>query len=190
MFLPFVSQNLQNWSPPWNSQSSIWNSLTRMRAAFIEATLSKFHWGWPDSEIDWFSQLFIHENRNTTSLMPTMGALILNEVRIEPISTHNSSTIEKGNFVSKCNKSRLAVRSGRKSTGQETGLGNRELLSEGSEWYQFGPKWAWVTPSIIHFQFGIIQNLRMSPIPQSTLLPWTFFRLVISKTALVYCLVS
>ena len=50
----------------------------------------KFHWGWPDSEIDWFSQLFIHENRNTTSLMPTMGALILNEVRIEPISTHNS----------------------------------------------------------------------------------------------------
>ena len=84
-------------------QSSIWNPLTGMRAAFIEATLSKFHWGWPDSEIDWFSQLFIHENRNTTSLMPTMGALILNEVRIEPISTHNSPAIEKEKCVSKCN---------------------------------------------------------------------------------------
>ena len=39
-------------------------------------------------------------------------------------------------------------------------------MSEGSEWYQKGLKWAWVTPLIIKDQFGIIQNLQMSPISQ------------------------
>ena len=32
-----------------------------------------------------------------------------------------------------------------KTPNQETGLGT----SEGSEWYQIGPKWAWLTPLII-----------------------------------------
>ena len=41
-------------------------------------------------------------------------------------------------------------------------------MYEGSEWYQIGPKWAWLTPLIIDDQFGIIQNLQASPIPQTS----------------------
>ena len=37
-----------------------------------------------------------------------------------------------------------------KSPNQET---------EGYEWYQIGPKWAWVTPLIIEDQFGNTQSL-------------------------------
>ena len=39
-------------------------------------------------------------------------------------------------------------------------------------------------PSIIQDQFGIIQNLQGSPIPQTSFLPWTFFAVSYSKTAL------
>ena len=57
--------------------------------------------------------------------------------------------------------------------------------SDFSEWYQIGPKWAWVTPLIIKDQFCIIQNLHMSPIPQTSFLVGTFFAASCSKTALV-----
>ena len=57
-------------------------------------------------------------------------------------------------------------------------------MFEGSEWYQFGPKWTWVTLLIIKDQFGIIQNLHMSPIPQTSFLVGTFFAASYSKTAL------
>ena len=36
-----------------------------------------------------------------------------------------------------------------KSPGQETGFGNRGCTFEGSEWYQIGPKWAWMALIII-----------------------------------------
>ena len=42
--------------------------------------------------------------------------------------------------------------------------------------YQIGPKWAGVTPLIIKNQFGIIQNLHMSPITYSDqFFGWDFF---------------
>ena len=41
--------------------------------------------------------------------------------------------------------------------------------------YQIGPKWAEVTPLIIKNQFGIIQNLQMSPVTQTSFLVGTFF---------------
>ena len=57
-------------------------------------------------------------------------------------------------------------------------------MSEGSEWYQIGPKKAWVTPLINKGQIGIILNLHMSPIPQTSLLVWAFSAASYSKTAL------
>ena len=57
-------------------------------------------------------------------------------------------------------------------------------MSEGSEWYQIGPKWAWETPWMIKDQFGIIQNLQTSPIPQNPFLDREFFASSYSKTAL------
>ena len=47
--------------------------------------------------------------------------------------------------------------------------------SEGSEWYQFGPLSAWVTPLIIHDRFGIIQSLLRHPYSQNQFLGWDFF---------------
>ena len=38
---------------------------------------------------------------------------------------------------------------------------------------------------LIKGQFGIIQNLQMSPIPQTSFLVWTFFDVSYSKPALV-----
>ena len=39
---------------------------------------------------------------------------------------------------------------------------------------------------LIQNQFGIIQNLQTSPIPQISFLPWTFFAASYSKIALVF----
>ena len=61
-----------------------------------------------------------------------------------------------------------------KKCNQETGLGGQRT-SEGSERYQIGPEWAWVTPLIIKVQFGIIQNLHMTHIPQTSFLVAFFF---------------
>ena len=47
------------------------------------------------------------------------------------------------------------------------GLNTKHLHSV-LEWNWIkGPKWTWVTPLIINKQFGIIQNLQTSPIPQT-----------------------
>ena len=43
-----------------------------------------------------------------------------------------------------------------RSPNQETGLGT----SEGSEWYQIDPKWAWVTPLIIYCLMHHHQTIR------------------------------
>ena len=39
---------------------------------------------------------------------------------------------------------------------------------------------------LIQDQFGIIQNLQTSPIPQTSFLPWTFLAASYSKAALIY----
>ena len=62
-------------------------------------------------------------------------------------------------------------------------------MSEGSEWYQIDPKWLRGSLMLIYDQYAIIQNLSMSPTPQTCFLPWTFFAASYSKIALFVILV-
>ena len=59
----------------------------------------------------------------------------------------------------------LCCKKCQKSPCPETGL----RMSEDSKWSQIGPKWARVNPIIIYGQFGIIQSLQRSPIPQTSI---------------------
>ena len=43
---------------------------------------------------------------------------------------------------------------------------------------------------LIYDQFGIIQNLQMAPIPQTSFLVWTFFAVSYSKPALDFVLLT
>ena len=61
------------------------------------------------------------------------------------------------------------------------GLGD---LCEGSEWYQIDPRWSGESLRLIQNQFGIIQVLQRSSIPQTSNWSGTFFSSWYKKTAL------
>ena len=69
----------------------------------------------------------------------------------------------------------------KKSPGKETGLGNRERLKVLND-TNLIPKWGLLM--FISDQFGIIQNLQTSLIPQTSFLSWIFFAASYSKIAL------
>ena len=70
--------------------------------------------------------------------------------------------------------SNLAVRSGKKSSGQETGLGNRRRQKDLNDTKRVLNEHEW-HPLIKLYQFGIIHKLHMSPILKTSFLPWAFF---------------
>ena len=84
--------------------------------------------------------------------------------------------------IVECVNQSSVVRNGKKSPEQKTGLGNRGRLTvlNDTKLVLNGMS----DPLIIQDQFGIIQNLQASPIPQTRFLLWTFFAVSYSKTAL------
>ena len=54
----------------------------------------------------------------------------------------------------------------------------------GSEWFKIDPKWLRGSLIFIYEQFGIIQNLQISPIPKTSNWSWTFFAVSYNKPTL------
>ena len=78
------------------------------------------------------------------------------------------------------------LRSGKISPNQENGLGNRGQLKVLNDTKLILKGYLWGPLKLIQDQFGIIQNLQSSPIPQTIFLVGIFFATSHSKMALIF----